>query len=421
MSKPVQTASYISKRYGTRRPSPIRKLVQEGLATPGVISLAGGLPNPQCFPFVGLEAKLRSGDSLQLSPTLVSQALQYSASYGLPPLLKQLEALQQRYHAPQREVRICVETGSQSLLARAFDMFLNPGDWLLCESPTYAGTLAALQPIQPRFAPLDLDRDGLVPSSLRATLEGWDSAKGAKPKVLYTIPVGQNPSGATMSADRRVEVYSICREHDVMIIEDDPYYFLYLGPPGTDARTSKPPPSLLSMDTDGRVLRFDSLSKALSSGFRLGFVTGHPDFVERIQVDIQSTSLHASGVSQALCAALMEKMGLDGWEEHVAGVRAFYAQRRDTFLGYADKHLTGLAEWDPPAAGMFAWLKLLGCSDTLDLIERRAKEEKVLLVPGEVFYPLGGPSDRARASYSTATDDQMDQALQRLGKICRSA
>lgn len=419
--KPFDALRYLSRRYAGRRPSPIRKIVQEGLATPGMLSLAGGLPNPACFPFVGLEATLRGGEKLTLSQPLVNQALQYSASYGIPPLLKQLEAMQQRMHSPQVDVRICVEGGSQSLLNRALDMLLDPGDSLLLESPTYPGTLSLLQPIDPKFVPIETDGSGLVPSSLRAVLDGWDESKGKKPKVLYTIPVGQNPSGATLTEPRRREVYAIAQQHDLVIIEDDPYYFLYLGPPGAGPAARAPPPSLLSMDTDGRVIRFDSFSKVLSSGFRLGFVTGNPTLVEKIQVDVQGTSLHTSGVSQALVAALLERWGEDGWDEQVAKVKEFYSGRRDVFLSLCDKHLTGAADWDAPEAGMFGWLGLRGIEDSMELIEKRAKEEKVLLVPGSAFIPGGGPSNRVRASFSLAPDDEIDEVLRRLRRLVDKA
>lgn len=415
MAKPVDVAKYLSKRYLARKPSAIRKLVQEGLSTPGMISLAGGLPNPQCFPFEGLSATLRGGQVISLAPERVKQALQYSPSYGLPPLLAQLDKLQKGLHSPLGDFKVCVGTGSQSLLARCFDMLLNPGDTLLIEAPSYPGSLAALRPWGPKYVPLPIDANGLVPDLLRKALEGWEGA--GKPKVLYTIPVGQNPSGATLSVERKAEVYKICQQHDVIIIEDDPYYFLYLGEPGTDPRTATPPPSFLSMDTDGRVIRFDSLSKVLSSGFRLGFVTGNPGFVEQIQIDIQCSELHTSGVSQALVAGLLETWGTEGWERHVAETRAFYAERRGKFLALCDKHLKGLAEWDAPAAGMFVWFRLLGIEDSFDLISKRAKQEKVLLVPGRDFDPLEGTSPYVRASYSIASDEQMDQALQRLARL----
>ena len=382
---------FLSQRYSGRQPSLIRSIVQANMGVPGMISLAGGLPNPAVFPFSGMSATI--GDTtLEVPADQVVAGLQYSASIGMPKLHAQLSAMQQRFHKPTLETSLLVGTGSQSLLAQAFDMLLNPGDTLLVEAPTYPGALAALQPVRPTLRSVATDRDGLIPSSLRDILEHWDAADGAKPRVLYTIPTGQNPSGATITAERRVEIYALAQAHNLVIMEDDPYYFLYLD--------NDQPASFLSMDTDGRVIRFDSLSKVLSSGMRLGYVTGHPDFVRAIEMDVQGTALHTSNIPQVFASSLLEKWGEAGWDAHVAKVKAFYSERRDKFLHYCEKHLTGLAEWAEPRAGMFVWFTFPKVPDTFDLIMNKAKEEKVLLVPGQGFFADNKVSNTCRASYS---------------------
>lgn len=192
------------------------------------------------------------------------------------------------------------------------------------------------------------------------------------------------------------------------------YYFLHLDGP--------PPPSLLSMDIDGRVLRFDSFSKVLSSGLRLGFATGPSALVSRLELHTQAVNLHTCGLSQVAVAKLLRQWGPQGFDAHVVSICDLYRSQRDAFVASAERHLKGLAEWHAPVAGMFVWLKLLGVEDTLALITEHAVKEKVLLVPGAAFSP--GRDDKSgyvRAAYSTATPAEMDEALARLARLLRAA
>lgn len=168
------------------------------------------------------------------------------------------------------------------------------------------------------------------------------------------------------------------------------------------------PPSFLSIDTDGRVLRFDSLSKVLSSGLRIGFATGPKALIDRITLHMQCSVLHTSGLSQAVAYALVSQWGAEGWARHIQLVQNFYRQRRDVFLALLKKHLTGLAEWNVPTAGMFVWIKLAGVQDSKALIEEKAREKKVLLMPGQAFVPSSKATSYVRASFSIATETDMD-------------
>ncbi|KAJ9468918.1 hypothetical protein DIPPA_04517 [Diplonema papillatum] len=414
----LDPARFISKRYTGRESSIIRKIISDNMGVPGMLTLAGGLPNPKVFPMKGMTFSLADGTSMEMQSNDVEAALQYGPSGGFTKLVTQLKHIQKRFHNSPSPTNVLVGTGSQSLLARTFDMLLNPGDPLLLEAPSYPGALSALQPIKPRFVPIKADGEGLLPGDLRSRLDSWDvSTDGPKPKVLYCIPTGQNPSGATMPYERKVEVYRIAQEHDLIIMEDDPYYFLYLGKAGATSREA--PASFQSMDVDSRVIRFDSLSKVLSSGLRTGFMSGHPDLLAPILKDIESTDLHTSQLSQLFVASLLERWGDAGWDKHVAMVKDFYAERRDRFIAACEKHLTGLADWTYPEAGMFVWFRFRNVPDTMDLIMKEAKAEKVLLVPGQPFFTDGKPSNCVRASYSVASDEDMDEALRRLASLLR--
>eukprot|EP00729_Bicosta_minor_P000409 gene409-15879_t len=257
------------------------------------------------------------------------------------------------------------EHGSQESLARTFAMLLNPEDTLLVEEPTYSGSLAYLKPHGCNLVSVATDSFGLVTEDFAAKMDQWEQR----------YP-GANPSGGTLPLDRRVQL----------------------------------------------VIRFDSFSKILSSGIRMGCVTGPQALVQQLSLHAQAVNLHPSGLSQAVLLKLMQHWGTDGFEAHVKSVCAFYQAQRDAFLASADKHLTGLAEWTRPEAGMFSWIELFGVDDSFALISEKAIEEKVLLVPGSVF--LSDPdakSGHVRAAYSTASPEEMDEALARLARLLRAA
>jgi len=465
----IDYASYLTRRSRSRRPSAIRAL-QPLVAMPGMISLGGGMPNPSTFPFAKLTAELTDGTSVELSGASLEAALQYSPTQGLPALVAHLERLQDDEHGRASEDRqLCVTTGSADALSKAFDALLVEGDALLVESPTYSGSLAYLQPLGCRLVGVPCDGAGLQPAALEAVLAGWDEAsEGARrPRVLYTIPTGlaapsflghaararssrvraipqEQPDGGV--ARRGAEARLVRGRAAVRPDHSGGRPVLLARNSGVDgaleaqrwcarrllvnrlqfgaART----PSLLSMDVDGRVLRFDSTSKLLASGARVGWATGPAALIERLELHTQASNLHTCGVAQALVAALFdvwaERHGGDasaGFASHMDGVADFYKERRDVFIDAAERHLAGLADWSVPTAGMFCWMRLRGVDDSHALISAKARDAKVLLVPGQSFMPCGSASPYVRAAYSTASPEQIDEALRRLAALLRDA
>ncbi|TPX65016.1 hypothetical protein CcCBS67573_g08246 [Chytriomyces confervae] len=397
----------LSKR---RQPSAIRSLMPL-MAQPGMISLGGGNPHPGTFPFVGMSIQLRSGETLTLDEQEVATGLQYSPTNGLPRLVDWLRKLQTTEHKPPVEFDVCVGNGSQDVLTKAFDMLLTSEDTLLCESPAYVGSLSFLRPLGCKFAEVSSDAEGLQPKELERVLAEWkDSA--TRPRVLYSVPIGGNPTGCSTTLERKKEIYEIARKYNLLIMEDDPYYYLQFG----ETRT----PSYFSMDVDGRVLRFDSFSKILSAGVRVGWVTGPKPLIERITLHSQASILHASGMSQLMVQKVLEHWGIEGFLKHTDAVSGFYKSKSQFFIECAKKHLTGLAEWVEPNAGMFVWIKLSGISDSSSLIKMKAVEKKVLLVPGFEFFPNPKVTPYVRASFSTATYEEIDLALARLADLIRS-
>ena len=424
----MQYGSYLTSESTRRKPSAIRAL-QPLVSLPGMISLGGGMPNSVLFPFKKITFTLDDGAVIESTSAELNTALQYSPTPGLPDLVKRLNSLQIAEHHPPAYpggMSISVTPGSQDGLAKIFDMLISEKDSLLIESPTYSGTLAALEAKGCKLVGVPTDELGLNPAELRRVLEQWDLARdGPKPRVLYTIPTGANPTGASMDLIRKKETYAICQAHELLIVEDDPYYYMQYA----ETRT----PSFLSLDVDGRVLRTDSFSKILSSGVRVGFVTGPKALVEQIDLHNQATIMHTSGLSQYAVLTVLKHWGVGdadmtvypAWEAHLKKINEFYLNQCDVFFASAAKHLIdedghALAEYRRPTAGMFVWMKLLGIDDTTELIMTEAVVKKVLLVPGSAFYPAAPKTQYVRAAFSVATVEQIDTAMQRLGEMLRA-
>lgn len=417
-------ARYLTAVSAARKPSPIRMMTElQQRSPPSLISLAGGAPNPNTFPFQSASILTKSGQQIQFDETLMKRALQYSASSGIPELLTWMKNLQKSLHSPPTAdaggMDMCVTTGSQEGLCKVFEMLVGPGDNVLLDTPTYAGTLAALQPLGCNLINIPSDQHGIIPSALKEVLSRWDPAEihqpgSTAPRLLYTIPNGGNPTGASMTTERKREVYQLVREYDMLLIEDDPYYFLQFDKPWA--------PTFLSMDVDGRVIRTDSFSKILSSGLRIGFVTGPKPLVDRVVLHIQASTMHTSTFTQLMVSQLLHSWGEDGFLQHVDGVVEFYRTQRDAMIRSAEKWLKDLAEWHAPSAGMFLWMRLKGVADTQQLIMEKALEKEVLLVPGGAF--MINSSERCpyvRAAFSQATPEQIDEAFRRLSILIKEA
>ncbi|GCB64278.1 hypothetical protein scyTo_0013312, partial [Scyliorhinus torazame] len=268
---------------------------------------------------------------------------------SVPELISWMKDLQKRIHNPptvdyspeQGQMSLCVTNGSQDGLNKLFEMLVSSGDTVLLDTPTYPATLFTLRPLGCKIIGLSSDQHGLVPQSLSDILSKWEPEDAKNPlsdipKVLYTIPNGANPTGASITAERKREVYQIARKYNLLIIEDDPYYFLQFEKPWA--------PSFLSLDVDGRVIRADSFSKILSSGLRMGFLTGPKPLLDRVVLHIQVSSIHVSTFTQLMVLQLLQQWGQDGFLKHIDSVVEFYAKQRDTMQLSAERWLKGLSK-----------------------------------------------------------------------------
>ncbi|XP_064617176.1 kynurenine/alpha-aminoadipate aminotransferase, mitochondrial-like [Liolophura sinensis] len=411
-----------------RKPMMLRVLTAiQAQSPPTMISMATGMPNVELFPFREAEFRLSDGNKLKIDSASMKQALQYSPSQGIAGLVDWIKQLQERVHDPPLltpadpnhpgRTQLAITTGSMDGLCKAMEALVSKGDNVLMESALYPGALAAVQPLGCNIRSVKTDSDGLDPDDLQKVMSKWTPEDATKsdsdiPKLLYCVPNGGNPTGHGLTLKRKEKIYKIAQTYDLVILEDDPYFYLQFNKPRV--------PSFLSLDTDGRVLRFDSFSKVLSSGMRVGFVTGPRTLVDRIILHMQASVLHCSSLSQVLLLKLLQDWGSEGFDKHVEKVASFYRERRDICLKMAEKHLKGLADWSEPTGGMFLWIKLDGIPDTYKLILEKAREKEVLFVPGSIFLPdYTSPSSYMRAAYSLATPEQMDEGFRRLAQLIR--
>ncbi|PKS06369.1 hypothetical protein jhhlp_007117 [Lomentospora prolificans] len=392
--------NHFSEECKARRPC-ILKQAAKYLKTPGLISLGGGLPSANYFPFDSLTVTVPPRPDFNLPhasaqdspappsslsinkddiPTNkgdydLSVALNYGQVAGSAQMLRFVTELTEILYAPPYADWWCTQTtGSTGALETVARMFCDKarGDNILMEEYTFSTAQETMEALKIGVAGVKMDGEGIVPGELRRLLEEWDeAAKGRKPHVLYTVPTGQNPTGASLSKGRRREIYEICEDHDIFIVEDDPYYLLQMADytPGShnerstgsrlESYMASLPGTFLSIDTSGRVLRLDSFSKILSPGSRMGWVTGSAQVVERFLRHCES-SQGPSGFSQAALYTLLEGAwgGHQGFLEWVAALGTEYEVRRNVLLKACEDFLPGVAKWTIPKAGMFLWIKL---------------------------------------------------------------
>jgi aromatic amino acid aminotransferase I len=270
---------------------------------------------------------------------------------------------------PYADWACALSVGSTSSLEQAFRIFCDRGDFVLSEEFTFSSAVETAAPLGVKFLGVKMDSEGLLPESMDEILSNWDEkARGArKPFLLYTVPSGQNPTGATQGLARRKEVYKVAQKHDLYILEDEPYYFLQMQPyTGPDAPDVPPPanneeflkaliPTYLSMDTDGRVMRMDSFSKVIAPGTRVGWITASEQITDRFIRSNENSNQNPSGISQIVLYKLLdESWGHGGYLQWLINLRLEYTKRRNVILAACEKYLPkDLVSWNPPSAGMF--------------------------------------------------------------------
>ncbi|KAJ5690148.1 hypothetical protein N7462_004540 [Penicillium macrosclerotiorum] len=436
-----------------------------------MISLGAGAPSAAYFPFNELQVKLSEHPGIQMEKEQKSKmirmskydfepgvsdyrrkmtkrgllgldvALNYGQGTGSVQMLRFVtEHTELLHQPPYDDWGCCLTVGSTSAWDSTLRMFCEKGDYIVVEDYTFASALETAWPLGVKTVSVAMDEQGLIPESLDTLLSEWDETQqqARKPFLLYMVPTGQNPTGATQSIGRRKEIYSLAQKHDLYIVEDEPYYYLQL-PPFTSSNPGQPCPlipSYLSIDVEGRVLRMDSLSKVLAPGARMGWVTASQQVIEKFIRQNETSSQHPSGFSQVIVYKLLSHhWGHLGFFQWLEAIQSEYAWRRDTFIQSCEKFLPKqFTHWNVALAGMFQWIEInwrlhpsYKAGGSHQKIEQAifgaAKKEKVFLTPGTCFWSASEePQDQMffRATYASASRDELTEAVRRFGVALRN-
>jgi 2-aminoadipate transaminase len=279
--------------------------------------------------------------------------------------------------------------------------FINPGDGILLENPTYLAAIQIFNVYQGKFNLVDTDEQGLIPASLRA------AAEKSTNKLVYLVPTFQNPTGTTVSLSRRQEIAGILEELGLVLVEDDPY--------GDLRYSGEPLPAIKAYDQQNRVVYLGSFSKIISPGLRVGFAIGPGEILGKMVIGKQTTDVHTSNLSQMIIYEFC-RQGL--LTQHIAGIREKYGRKRDLMLELLDKYFPEEVTWTKPDGGLFIWVELPQGVSSTKLLEEAVKE-KVAFIPGGCFFPLGGGENTIRLNFSNASFEEIETGIKRLGKVMK--
>lgn len=386
-----------AKRMEGMQASEIRELLKL-TAKPDIISFAGGLPAPELFP---VEEIAKVSHDLVLKEG--RQLLQYATTEGRPSLRAKIaKRMADKYNTVVNPDDILITTGSQQCLDFVGKLFLDPGDVVLCESPSYLGALNAFNAYQPKFVEVPTDNGGLLPEELDKILETTPNCK-----FIYVIPDFQNPTGRTWSMERRKAFMEVVNKHNLPVVEDNPY--------GELRYEGEILPSLKSLDTKGLVMFLGTFSKIFCPGLRLGWVACEHELLTQFVKIKQSADLHTSNFDQGVADAYMDAYDLDA---HVKEIVALYKHRRDLILESMEKYLPAGTEWTHPEGGLFLWLTFPEGVSARKVFAK-CIEMKVAGVIGDAFYPNQKTDRSMRINYSNMPDDRIVEGIQRMAKAIK--
>jgi len=387
--------SYASRAHSMRA-SEIRALFAVA-SRPEVVSLAGGMPFIGGLPLEEIGEMMR-----RLIVEQGETALQYGSGQGHEDLREHITRVMalEGIHAHPDDV--VVTTGSQQALDLVTTIFINPGDVIVAEAPSYVGALGVFRAHEADVVHVPMDENGLVPELLESTLERL-KAEGKRVKFLYTVPNFHNPGGVTLSLERRPQVLEICQRFGVLVLEDNPYGLL-----GFDA---EPLPAMRSMDPDG-VIYLGSFSKTFAPGFRVGWAAAPHAVREKLVLAAESSILCPSNASQMAIASYLEH---SDWQGQIKKFREQYRERRDAMIEALEEYMPE-ASWNVPDGGFYVWVKLPEGLDSKSMLPR-AVTARVAYVPGTAFFYDGSGSDYMRLSFCYPTPERIREGVRRLAEV----
>jgi 2-aminoadipate transaminase len=390
-----------AQRIQKMKASAIRELLKLS-SQPDVISFGGGLPAPDVFPIKEFKEAC-----IKVLNENGAQALQYGTTEGLLALREMITRHTLRYGINISADNVLITSGSQQALDLIGKLFINRGDRILVESPTYLGALQAWNAYGAEYVSVPSDDDGMITDDL-------ESALRCGPKFIYILPNFQNPTGATISLDRRKQIVRLAHQYGVPIIEDDPYGQLRF------EGEHIPPVEVLDSDMrnepgeyTGNVIYLSTFSKILAPGIRLAWIVAPNQVINKLILAKQGMDLHTATFNQYVAY----EVGKHGFfDKHVKLICKVYRERRDVMLETLEEHMPKGVRWTHPQGGLFLWVTTPDCLDSKEVFVEAVKE-KVAFVPGESFYPNGGGSNTMRLNFSYSTPAQINEGIARLGRV----
>ena len=358
---------------------------------PSMISFAGGLPALELFPDQELKRCFQ-----RVFEEQGKSALQYAQTAGHPQLREWIAQQHKRKGKPVSMEEIVVTTGSQQGLSLLAQTFLDPGDVVFVETPTYLGAIQAFQGFRAQMIMIPCDEQGIIPEELESLL------KEVTPRFLYLIPNYQNPSGKVMGLERRKELLRVAQAYDLLVVEDNPYGELRFEGEGY--------PDLIELG--GNVIYLGTFSKVLAPGLRVGYVVADTDIINHLCLTKEGVDLHSNNLTQRAVFEFLQEGLLPA---HIQKLRALYKERRGAMVEAIQKHLGDDVDMIVPSGGLFLWARFKKINNSFDYVQETIRQN-VLYVPGALFYPDGRVTSEVRLNYSCSTPEMIEEGVQRLAR-----
>lgn len=376
-------------------------VILNSASDPNVISFAGGLPAGELFPVKEMEKA--TGEAYKKHG---EAAMQYGSASGVVELRKQLlKRSEEKENIKANLDNIMMTTGSEQALDLVGKTFIDPGDAVLLEEPTYLCAVDVFRSYGAKFVGVEMDDNGMRTDKLEEALKAHPEAK-----LIYTIPNYQNPSGRTMSLERRKKVAELAAKYNVYVLEDNPYGDIRF-------EGEKHIPCIKSFDTTDHIIYTSTFSKILAPGFRLGWVIANDYLIKKLTVMKQSADLQTDNLVQYACSAFLKNNDID---EHIKVISKAYSERKDRMVADIKKYFPKNVQCTNPKGGMFLWVTVPGVEDTVELFKKCLKHN-VAFVPGDPFFGTNPVPGTFRLNYSCMSDDKIDEGIKRLGNALKEA
>lgn len=374
--------------------------ILKAAADPKIISFAGGLPAPELFPVEGMK---EATDKVYAEHG--QQALQYGAAKGVTELRELiLKRVKEKENVDAKLENVMVTTGSEQAIDLVGKAFVNPGDTVLVEEPTYLCALDVFRSYGANFVSVPMDDDGMKMDALEEALKAHPETA-----LVYTVPNFQNPTGRTMPAERRKKFAELAAKYDVPVLEDNPY--------GDIRFAGEHVLSVKSFDHAGKIFYMSTFSKILAPGFRLGWLVADPKVIEKLTVLKQSADLHTDNLVQYVVTEFFKENDVDA---HVKEISDLYGKRKQLMIDGIKKYFPKDVKYTDPEGGMFLWVEVPGVTDTVELF-KQCLEHNVAFVPGDPFFAGKPQPGTFRLNYSNMQEDQIEVGLKRLGEALSQA